>query len=246
MDFDEKTAGKYTFPDFLENSTELISVLRKLKKDQISQLMDLSDNLAELNYQRYKNFSTPFTEKNSKQAAYAFKGDVYDGLEFDKFASGDVAYAQENLRMISGLYGLLRPLDLIQPYRLEMSTKLKNQKGKDLYQFWGESITAKLNEELANNNDKMIVNLASNEYWKAVKPKLLQAKVITPVFKENKNGEYKVVMLFAKRARGMMAHYIIKNKIENISDLKKFNVDGYKHNSRLSEDGEMVFTREKS
>jgi cytoplasmic iron level regulating protein YaaA (DUF328/UPF0246 family) len=243
MDFETPASGKFTTPDFLENSAELIKGLRKLSKEDISSLMSLSHNLTELNYQRYKNFSMPFTNDNAKPAAYAFKGDVYDGLEFEKLNADAVAYAEMHLRMLSGLYGVLRPLDLIQPYRLEMGTKLKNKKGKDLYAFWGEKITAKLNDELVAQKNKTVINLASNEYFKAVKPKLLDAEIITPLFKEHKNGEYKMVMLFAKRARGMMANYIIKNKIEDAEQLKKFKEGGYKYSAKLSEGNEWVFVR---
>jgi cytoplasmic iron level regulating protein YaaA (DUF328/UPF0246 family) len=243
MDFETPTSGKFTTPDFLDSSNELIKNLRKLSKEEISSLMSLSHKLTELNYDRYKKFSTPFTNDNAKQAGYAFKGDVYDGLEFEKLNTSDVAYASEHLRMLSGLYGMLRPLDLIQPYRLEMSTKLKNKRGKDLYAFWGDKITAKLNEELATQENKTVINLASNEYSKAVKLKSLDAKVITPIFKEYKNGEYKMVMLFAKRARGMMANYIISNRIDNYEELKNFKEGDYKYSPKLSSESESVFVR---
>ncbi len=243
MDFSKPAVIDFTIPDFLDNSSLLIKTLRKLSKEDISSLMSLSANLTELNAERYKKFSTPFTQDNARPAAYAFQGDVYDGLQFDKLANDDVKYSQEHLRMLSGLYGVLRPLDLIQPYRLEMSTKLANKRGKDLYSFWGDAITEKLNSELSAHDNKTVFNLASNEYFKAVKPKKLNGEIITPVFKEYKNGEYKIVMLFAKRARGAMANFIIRNKIENAADLKDFSEGDYKYNAKMSGGGEMVFVR---
>lgn len=239
MDFATATKGEYTTPDFIENSCELIKTLRGLSKEEISSLMSLSHKLTELNYLRYKEFATPFTKDNAKQAAYAFKGDVYDGLEFEKLDKPSVKFAQKHLRVLSGLYGFLRPLDLIQPYRLEMGTKLQNNKGKNLYEFWGNKITEKINE----CENELIVNLASNEYFKSVKPKLLKAKVISPAFKDYKNGQYKMIMVYAKKARGLMAHYIIENKITNADDLLKFNYEGYAYNKALSKDTEPVFTR---
>jgi cytoplasmic iron level regulating protein YaaA (DUF328/UPF0246 family) len=243
MDFSIPTQGDFTTPDFLKSSEELIKTLRKAKLEEISQLMSLSQKLTQLNYERYKKFSTPFTVDNARQAAYAFKGDVYDGLQFDKFNERQVAYAQEHLRMLSGLYGVLRPLDLIQPYRLEMGTRLKNKKGKDLYSFWGDKITEKLNDNLESQADKTVINLASNEYFKAVNPKLLNTKIITPEFKEYKNGAYKMIMLYAKQARGMMAGYIIKNQIAEAVDILNFNESGYKFSPELSKENNPVFVR---
>lgn len=239
MDFSMPTAGIFTNHDFLVDSKELIKTLKKLSQEDISSLMKLSHKLTELNFERYRNFSTPFNENNAKQAGYAFQGDVYDGLVFNKLSNEDVEFAQNHLRILSGLYGLLRPLDLIQPYRLEMGTRLKNMRGKNLYDFWGEKITKKIN----NSEQDLIINLASNEYYKSVKPKLLKAKVVSPAFKEYKNGKYSMIMLYAKQARGLMARFIITNKINNSDDLKGFNLSGYAYNEKLSSSNEPVFTR---
>jgi hypothetical protein len=232
MDFSKVEFSKYTLPQLLEQAVALIDNLRKLSKDEISKLMKLSHNLTDLNYERYRQFSIPFNIDNAKQAGFAFQGDVYDGLEFDKFSSQDIEYAQYHLRILSGLYGILKPLDLIQAYRLEMGTSLKNANGKNLYEFWGDKVTDILNGQ----EQELIVNLASNEYFKAVKKNKLKAKLITPIFKEYKNNEYKVIMLFAKRARGLMAKYLIENKIDSIDDIKKFNLDNYRYNHNLSVD----------
>jgi cytoplasmic iron level regulating protein YaaA (DUF328/UPF0246 family) len=239
MDFSSKTKGAYTNPEFLDDSSKLIETLSKLSKEEISSLMNLSHKLTELNYERYKEFSTPFTDENAKQAAYAFKGDVYDGLEFDTLNSEDAKFAQNHIRILSGLYGLLRPLDLIQPYRLEMGTKLKNPRGKNLYEFWDKKISEKINEQ----EKDLVVNLASNEYFKSVKSKLLDAKVISPAFKDYKNGEYKMIMVYAKKARGLMARYIIENKVTTSEKLLSFDYEGYKYNNDLSSKSEPVFTR---
>lgn len=243
MDFSGKTTGDFTDPDFLDSSLKLIKILQKLSPAKISKLMDLSEKLAELNYTRYQEFSVPFSKANARQAIFALKGDVYDGIAVEALSKADIKYAQNHLRILSGLYGLLRPLDLIQPYRLEMGAKLANKNGKDLYKFWGDSITQKLNELLKNAHTDILVNLASNEYSKAINKKLLHANIITPVFKEKKGKDYKVVMLFAKQARGMMAAYIIKNRIENTADIKNFREDGYGFNPALSTKDEFVFVR---
>lgn len=243
MDFSEKTIGDFTNHDFMENSLKLIKILQKLSPGKISKLMDLSEKLSELNYQRYQEFSTPFSKDNARQAILAFKGDVYDGIDIESFSKADIKYSQNHLRIISGLYGLLRPLDLIQPYRLEMGAKLANKNGKDLYKFWGDNITQKLNELLKENAIDILVNLASGEYFKAINQKKLNGHVITPIFKEKKGDSYKIVMLFAKRARGMMAAYIIKNRIEYIEDIKLFNEDGYKFNPAFSTKSDLVFVR---
>lgn len=243
LDFSGKTFGKHTNPDCLDESQKLIAILRKFKVKDISELMDLSEKLSQLNWQRYRDFTLPFSEENARQAIYAFKGDVYDGLAVDGFSARDIIYAQSHLRIISGLYGLLKPLDLIQPYRLEMGTKLTNKNGKDLYKFWGDKITAKVNEALEKDGSNILVNLASEEYFKAVNKKLLQGNIITPVFKEKKGTAYKIVSFFAKKARGMMAGYILKNRIENEGGIKHFNEDGYKFSASLSNESELVFIR---
>jgi cytoplasmic iron level regulating protein YaaA (DUF328/UPF0246 family) len=243
---DFETAGltkKNSSPADLKESELLIKELRKIKSKQLQALMDVSENIAKLNVDRYKTFTTPFTAKNAKQAIFAFKGDVYSGLDLDKFTEDDYAYAQDHLRILSGLYGCLRPLDLIQPYRLEMKTRLKNDRGENLYQFWGDRITKSINKELKKQKEPVLVNLASNEYFKSVKPKLLEGRLLNINFKETKDGKTRVVAIFAKRARGMMADFIIRNRIERPEDLKKFNADGYRFNKSLSDDRQWTFDR---
>jgi cytoplasmic iron level regulating protein YaaA (DUF328/UPF0246 family) len=234
---------KYSKPVALKDSEILIKELRKIKQKDLQSLMTISENIAELNVDRYKAFNTPFNTKNAKQAIYAFKGDVYSGIDVEHFDDDDLAYAQDHLRILSGLYGCLRPLDLIQPYRLEMKTKLHNPRGDNLYQFWGESITEKLNKELVKQQDPTLVNLASNEYFKSVKPKMLKGKLLNINFKDTRDGKTRVVALFAKRARGMMADYIIRNRIEKPADLKKFKQGGYKFSKALSDDTQWTFER---
>lgn len=243
LDFSGKSKGEHTIPDFLENSIELLKVLCKLTVSEIAELMDLSEKLAVLNYRRYHDFSIPFTLENSRQAIYAFKGDVYEGLDAEAFTQEDIKYAQSHLRIISGLYGLLRPLDLIQPYRLEMGIKLSNQNYKNLYEYWGNKITVKLNELLKTGGNNLLVNLASTEYFKVLNPKLFNARLVTPLFKERKNREYKVIPIFAKKARGLMASYIIKHRVENSDGIKQFREEGYGFNPNLSTETELVFTR---
>ena len=206
-------------------------------------MMAVSENIAKLNVERYKTFQTPFTTKNAKQAIFAFKGDVYGGLDLASFDEDDFSYAQDHLRILSGLYGCLRPLDLIQPYRLEMKTKLKNARGDNLYQFWDDRITKSINKELKKQQEPVLVNLASNEYFKSVKPKLLEGRLLNINFKETKDGKTRVVAIFAKRARGMMADYIIRNRIENPQDIKKFKLGGYRFDQALSDDKQWTFER---
>ena len=234
---------KHSKPVALKDSEILIKELRKIKQKELQSLMTISENIAELNVDRFKAFKTPFTTKNAKQAIYAFKGDVYSGIDVDNFDDDDLAYAQDHLRILSGLYGCLRPLDLIQPYRLEMKTRLHNPRGDNLYQFWGESITEKLNKALEKQEDPTLVNLASNEYFKSVKPKMLKGKLLNINFKDTKDGKTRVVALFAKRARGMMTDYIIRNRIEKPADLKKFKEGGYKFSRALSDDTQWTFER---
>ncbi len=243
LDFPEEISGKYFKPELLEYSLKLIHGLRKLSPAKICKLMDISEKLGELNYQRYQEFSADFTLQNSHPALFAFKGDVYTGLRAGDFSNTDIQYAQNHLRILSGLYGCLRPLDLIQPYRLEMGTKLANKTGNNLYKFWGNIITAKLNTLIQETNSSSLINLASNEYFKAVNTKLLKANIITPIFKEKKGNSYKIVMLYAKRARGMMAAYLLKNRVENVADIKNFNEDSYNFNAEFSTDTELVFVR---
>ena len=237
---------KFTEPDFLKDSAVLIKRLKKMSPPEVSELMGISDKLGDLNFGRYLNWKPPFTLDNAKQAALAFKGDVYTGLEAETFKAADFTFAQKHLRILSGLYGLLRPLDLMQPYRLEMGTKLDNERGKNLYEFWGNQITDALNQQLKKNKSEVLVNLASNEYFKSVKPKQLNADVITPVFKDLKGGNYKIVSFYAKKARGLMSAYIIKNAITNVNDIKGFDVEGYSYNKALSEGNQWVFTRDQA
>ncbi|ELR66218.1 UPF0246 protein YaaA [Photobacterium marinum] len=245
LDYESPLATKnYTLPELTDHSAELIEVCRELTPADIATLMKVSDKIAGLNAARFAEWQPEFTMENARQAILAFKGDVYTGLEAETMSEEDFAYAQQHLRMLSGLYGLLRPLDLMQPYRLEMGTKLANSRGSNLYQFWGEIITDKLNQALAEQGDKLLVNLASNEYFKAVKPKTLDAQVITPVFKDCKNGTYKVISFYAKKARGMMARYILDNRVESVEALKQFDVAGYFFVPAESTQSELVFKRE--
>ena len=234
----------YTQPDMLDDSKELIKHCRKLSPAKIGSLMKISDKLAGLNADRYASWQTPFDTTNAKQALLAFNGDVYTGLDAGSFSQDDFDYAQQHLRILSGLYGVLRPLDLMQAYRLEMGTKLDTGKDKTLYQFWGTRISQKLNEAIDKQGDNVIINLASNEYFKAVKPKALNAEVYTPVFQDCKNGQYKVISFFAKKARGMMARYIIQNRLTQVSQLKDFDTAGYSFSEAKSQGNELVFTRE--
>ena len=235
----------HTIPDFVDDAAELIGGLRRLSPQQISSLMSISDPLARLNFQRYAEWSPKFSSKNAKQAVLAFNGDVYEGLDAKSLSASDLAYAQRHVRVLSGLYGLLRPLDLLQPYRLEMGTRFENARGKDLYAFWGERITHALNAQFARNKkaQRVLINCASNEYFKAVKPKRLEAPVITPVFEDWKGGRYKIISFYAKRARGLMARYAVENRIGDPEALKGFDADGYVFEADASNDSTYVFRR---
>lgn len=244
LDFETPPATDLaTQPDFLTESQSLIQVLRDLAPQDISNLMGISDKLGQLNYDRYAQWCTPFTPDNAKQALLAFKGDVYTGLEAEHFKKRDFEFAQEHLRILSGLYGLLRPMDMIQPYRLEMGTRLVNPGGDNLYQFWGERLTRAINVQLESLSKPVVVNLASNEYFKAVQPQRLEAPVITPVFKDWKNGQYKVISFYAKKARGMMAAYAVRRRLTRAEQLKQFVGGGYAYNEALSQGNQWVFTR---
>lgn len=244
QDFDTPAGTKkHSTPVALKDSRLLIKELKKIKPIGIRKLMAVSENIAKLNADRFQSFKTPFTTANAKQAIFAFKGDVYSGIDVDNFTAGDLAYAQKHLRILSGLYGCLRPLDLIQPYRLEMKTKLGNPRGDNLYQFWGESITESLNKELIKQKEPVLVNLASNEYFKSVKPKLLKGRLLNINFKETKDGKTRIVAIFAKRARGLMTDYILRNRIEKPEDIKKFRMGGYKFSKADSDDVQWTFTR---
>lgn len=242
---DFETAAKtnvFSEAEFLKESKVLIQDLKKLSVPKIANLMNVSDKIAVLNQERFQNWKTPFTPKNAKQAIFAFTGDVYVGMEANSFSEADLEFAQKHLRILSGLYGLLKPLDLMQAYRLEMGTKFENKKGKNLYEFWGNQITEKINKTLKNQKQNILVNLASQEYFKAVKSKNISAEIITPIFKEYRNGKYKVISFTAKKARGMMARYIIQNKIQKIEKIKNFNESGYQFNEKLSNEKEWIFS----
>ncbi len=244
LDFESPApAVEATQPQFLDRAASLIEELQALSPADISGLMGISDKLGLLNFDRYQHWQRPFTLDNAKPAVLAFKGDVYTGLEAETFTRGDMTFAQQHLRILSGLYGLLRPLDLIQAYRLEMGTRFANRRGRNLYEFWGDSITRALREQLPRRGERVLVNLASNEYFGAVRPGELDAQVITPVFRDWKNGQYKVISFYAKKARGMMSAYVIKNRIKRVEGIKDFDSGGYCYQPELSNDAEWVFTR---
>ena len=232
---------KFTQGVFLNEAEKLSIVLKKKSAKVLSKLMSISAALGQLNFERNQNWSLPFSLENSKQAIYAFKGDVYIGLDAESLQKNQIDQLQDKLRILSGQYGLLKPLDLMQAYRLEMGTKLKVGSKENLYQFWGDTVTKALNEEL--NDDEIFINLASNEYFKVVKPKDIKVPVITPVFKDYKNGNLKVISFFAKKARGMMVRYIIDHNIETVEGVKGFNSGGYAFDANLSTETELVFTR---
>ena len=244
LDFESPLATtKTSQASLLAHSEILIERCLELSSDQIASLMKLSDKLAGLNAARFGEWSLPFTPENARQAVLAFNGDVYSGLDANSFSDDDFNFAQQHFRILSGLYGLLKPLDLMQAYRLEMGTKLDNVRGANLYQFWGNIITNELNKALAEQGDDVLINLASNEYFKAVNKKSLNATIITPQFKDWKNGQYKMISFFAKKARGLMARYIIQNQISDVEKVKDFDLAGYQFSSDLSQDNELVFTR---
>jgi len=236
---------EFTVPEFLNESEKLIGRLKMMTPKKISALMGISDDLGELNFQRFQSWQLPFTPENSKQAVFAFNGDVYQGLQAATLSEEILMLAQSKLRILSGLYGVLKPLDIIQPYRLEMGTKLKYYKSKDLYAYWNQTITRKINEAVSESGSSVLINLASTEYFKSIDRKKLKAELVTPDFKEFKNGNYIMISFFAKRARGLMTRFILENKISNPSDLVAFDSEGYAFNSRLSKAGNPVFTREK-
>lgn len=244
LDFDSPlTTDKFTQPSMLEHSKLLINECIKLTPAQLSSLMGISDKLAGLNAARFGEWSTPFTPDNARPAVLAFNGDVYTGLDAQTFNIKDFEFAQQHMRILSGLYGLLKPLDLMQAYRLEMGSKLANDRGDNLYQFWGDIITQELNQALTEQGDEVLINLASNEYFKSVKKKSLKATIITPAFKDWKNGQYKMISFFAKKARGLMARYIIENQLTDVEQLKGFDLAGYQFNSEFSQGNDWVFTR---
>ncbi|MDK4684620.1 peroxide stress protein YaaA [Kingella negevensis] len=239
----ETLPAQYTQPEMLEQSEILMQDVRPLAPQDIAKLMHVSDKIALLNVERNQVWQPPFTPENAKQALYLFNGDVYDGIDARSLKPEQIQYLQQNLRMLSGLYGLLKPLDLMQPYRLEMGTALANSRGKNLYEFWGNRITERINTELHEKQENTIVNLASQEYFKAVQPEKLNARIITPVFKDEKNGVYKIISFYAKRARGLMVRYAAQNGVTDAEQLKQFNLDGYQFNAAASSENEWVFLR---
>ncbi|KXO86942.1 hypothetical protein AYK86_11055 [Acinetobacter venetianus] len=234
----------YTQPRLLEQSQQLIDVCRKLSATEIATLMSVSEKIANLNVDRFRDWNADFDFSNARQALFAFKGDVYTGLDAYHLKDQDIDFAQQHLRMLSGLYGLLRPLDLMMPYRLEMGTKLKNNRGHNLYEFWGSIITDQINQDLAKIDAKVLVNLASDEYYKSVNEKKIQAEIIKPVFLDQKNGKYKVISFYAKKARGLMARYLIENQLNQAEQLKVFDSEGYYFDAESSSNKELVFKRD--
>jgi len=245
LDFENNSnTEQFSEAPFLKESQTLIKQLRKLSTSEIADFMSISPKLAQLNFERFINWQLPFDLDNAKQALLAFKGDVYTGLDAYTLSEKELQTAQNDLRILSGLYGVLRPLDLIQAYRLEMGKKLQTSKGNSLYEFWGDKITKEINKTLLDKDDKYLINLASNEYFKSIDKKKIKAEIITPVFKDLKNDQYKVISFFAKKARGLMTRFIIQNQITDPEHLKAFDCDGYVYNHHLSNSKELVFTRE--
>ena len=243
IDTSTVSTSLYSQPCFINESSKLVSVIKKLNTSELSKLMSVSSKLSQLNYDRFQLWNKSHSLANSKQAILSFKGEVYTGLNASSFSDDVLLYSQEHLIILSGLYGMLRPLDLIQPYRLEISTKLSMPASKDLYTFWQDKITNELNNILNSTNNSTLINLASNEYFKAIDLKNLNANIITPIFKDQKNGSYKIISIYAKKARGLMTQFILTNKIENVDDLKHFDEEGYFYNDLLSNVNQFVFTR---
>ncbi|MDO4998289.1 MAG: peroxide stress protein YaaA [Neisseria sp.] len=235
--------NEYTQASLLAHAETLMQEVRQLAPQHIAELMHVSDKIALLNYQRNQEWQLPFTPENAKQAVFMFNGDVYEGLDAANLSADGIAYLQNHVRLLSGLYGLLRPLDLMQPYRLEMGTAFANSRGKNLYEFWGNIITDTLNQTLAEQGSDTLINLASQEYFKAVQSKNVNANIITPIFKDEKNGQYKIISFYAKRARGLMVRYAADHKIQNPEDLKNFDYEGYQFHSTSSSENEWVFHR---
>jgi cytoplasmic iron level regulating protein YaaA (DUF328/UPF0246 family) len=243
LDFSDHRADEFTQPRLLKQSEELVGVLKKKQAEDLMSLMSISEKLGALNYERYQQFSTPFNEENAKQAILAFKGDVYTGLEAGQLSASDLAYAQNHVRILSGLYGLLRPLDLMQAYRLEMGTKLNNPKGKDLYEYWGGQLTDLLNEDLKASGNDTVLNLASKEYFSAVQPENVKANLIEVDFRELRDGKYKFITYNAKKARGTMTRLIVQQQVESLDALKELDVDGYRYNEAESTAEKLFFSK---
>ncbi|MCY1721598.1 peroxide stress protein YaaA [Prolixibacteraceae bacterium Z1-6] len=237
------TTAEFSLPEMLGESEKLLVRLRKMSPKQLSELMNISPALGELNFERYQTWHQPFSSDNAKQAVLAFSGAVYLGLDAPSLPEGDLMRLQTKLRILSGFYGVLKPLDLMQPYRLEMGTKLKYQRSTDLYAFWKNKITPKIKEAIAESGSNVLVNLASTEYYKSIDTKLLDADIVTPEFKDLKNGKYKMITFYAKRARGLMTRFIVENDINRVEDLQAFDSEGYVYNPRLSKPAKPVFTR---
>jgi len=237
-------AHRSTQPEFLDDSEELIEELRKCSRPQLQELMGISENLSDLNFHRYRDWSRPFSEDNARAALLAFKGDVYTGFSLDQYGQEDFRFVQKHLRILSGLYGILRPMDLMQPYRLEMGSRLKTERGNNLYEFWGDRITASINSALKKSDSNTLINLASKEYFSSISVEQLRGEVITPIFKDKKNDGYKIISFFAKKARGMMCDFMTLERITEPSGLKDFNIGGYSFNISLSEGSDWVFTRD--
>ncbi|MCF8474115.1 MAG: peroxide stress protein YaaA [Emcibacter sp.] len=244
LDFSEDvTRSSWSVPHFLDDSEILIESAKKLTRSDIAKLMKISDKLADLNYKRYRAFSTPFTPANSKQAIFAFTGDTYVGLAANSLSEDDLDYAQNHYRILSGLYGLLRPLDLMQPYRMEMGKNIVTDRGRTLYDFWGNKLTDDLNHLMKAQDTNILINCASQEYFKAINQNKLNGQIITPVFKEVKDGHARILSMFAKKARGMMTRYIIQNRLKKFDDLKSFDLGGYKFQPTLSDHNILEFHR---
>ncbi|MEM1141774.1 MAG: peroxide stress protein YaaA [Pseudomonadota bacterium] len=247
LDFETPPHSKKTTqPEFLEQAERLVEQARKLAPDDLRSLMGISQSIAELNHKRFMDWHQPFDKSNAKQAVLAFKGDVYAGLEAETLSAAQLSYAQKHLRILSGLYGVLRPLDLMQPYRLEMGLKFQNSEGKNLYEYWGSELAKSLNKQVRKTGSGVLLNLASNEYFKAVDKSVLQADVVTPVFRDLKNDKYKVISFFAKKARGQMARYVIEREINAITALKRYRVAGYRYSAAESSAKELVFLRDEA
>lgn len=244
LDYDGPSYPHFTLPAVLDQSEALVNELSGYDAAKLSSLMKISDKLATLNEQRFQKFQTPFAPENAKQALLVFKGDVYKGMKVADYDEDDLTFAQAHLRILSGLYGILRPLDLMQPYRLEMGTKLATKKGKNLYEFWGTTLAELINDELKDHEDPCLVNLASNEYFKSVDRKALKARVLNIAFKENKNGMYKIIAIHAKRARGLMVDYVVREKITKPEAMQGFDTEGYTFRKELSEPDTWVFCRD--
>ena len=230
-------------PVYLNRSAELVDQLKGYEPSNLESLMGISEKLSILNWERYQDWKPSFSSDNSRQALFTFKGDTYTGLDADTLSKEDLSFSQEHTRILSGLYGMLRPLDLIMPYRLEMGTKIENKYGKNLYDFWGEQLVSDLKNDLASHESKYVINCASVEYFKSIDKESLTGRVVTPVFKEIKDGKARIVSFFAKKARGMMARYIIQNRINDPKEIRQFNLGGYEYNDDLSSTVEPVFTR---